>query len=175
MRHFVGAIRASIREGNYYSALLVALTLPDIAGWVDHGTSYSQERYEWWFNRYVCCPKYISTMGAARTIHCFLSGNDCFALRCSVLHQGMGDTSSQRASDALDRFVFTVPPPSGCIHCNQSDSKLQLQVDIFCEDICAGVEEWLRIIAGDEAKQSRLNQIVMIQDPRRACAFRPRM
>ena len=38
---------------------------------------------------------------------------------------------------------FVAPPSGITIHCNQSDAKLQLQVDLFCEDICLGVTEWL--------------------------------
>jgi hypothetical protein len=98
-----------------------------------------------WCTTYLT-PRYTHRIGPARTEHVFLDGRDCYALRCAVLHEGVDDVSGQRAKKALDSFLFVVPPTDGLLHCNQSDSKLQLQVDIFCRDICAGVDEWLAAV-----------------------------
>jgi hypothetical protein len=39
---------------------------------------------------------------------------------------------------------------------------LQLQVDVFCNDMCDGVATWSRDIAGDAAAQARLATLLRI-------------
>lgn len=74
-------------------------------------------------------------------------------------------TSHQRARKVLDRFQFVAPPPSGMIHCNRSGSKLQLQVDIFCRDICDGIKDWISSISeNDSERRGRLAGLAVI-DP----------
>ncbi len=68
----------------------------------------------------------------------FLSGNDCYALRCAYLHEGSDNISQQNAKEVVDKFHFIVAPKGSTIHCNMMNTKLQLQVDIFCEDTQAG-------------------------------------
>jgi hypothetical protein len=162
MEQFTDAIERSLQTSNWYAALLVALALPDIAGWVDDPTATSRARYAAWVEQFVS-PDYTREVGPARTRHKFLSGDDCYALRCSVLHEGRDETSHQWASDALDRFQFVAPLKGWTIHCNQADTKLQLQVDIFCRDICRGVQNWLLSIpVADQDRRDRLAQLVFI-------------
>lgn len=75
--------------------------------------------------------------------HVFLSGDDAYALRCAYLHEGGSDITYQKARKALHDFLFVEPPGQGSVHCNQSNSSLQLQVDKFCADICDGAQTWL--------------------------------
>ncbi len=72
-----------------------------------------------------------------------MQGEDCYALRCALLHEGTDDISEQRAQEVLENFKFVVPPDGLIVHNNQSGKALQLQVDIFCRDICASVLDWL--------------------------------
>ena len=68
--------------------------------------------------------------------------------------------------------MFIEPPRSGVIHCNQSDSKLQLQVDIFCEDICAGVEDWAtQVLAYDRTIQARMAELLVVHSARNGLSF----
>jgi hypothetical protein len=72
----------------------------------------------------------------------------------------------------LSRFVFIEPPPSGSIHCNQSNDSLQLQVDIFCSDVCLGVNEWdTGVATGNAAMQARLAELLVVRDPRGGLRF----
>jgi hypothetical protein len=150
--NFVGAIRDSVASGNWYSALALALTMPDICGRIDTPGAASQARYVPWFNRYIK-PRYEFATGASLVNHTFLSGEDCYALRCAYLHQGEFDLAGQRARQALEKFVFVEPPGGGSVmHCNQRGKLLQLQVDIFCEHVCLGVDTWLHDIAANADK-----------------------
>ena len=109
-------------------------------------------------------PRYTHAIGALRHNHIFLSGEDCYALRCAFLHEGADDVARQRARKALDSFLFIEPPLSGSIHCNQSNAKLQLQVDIFCEDLCVGVDSWARhVLTNDAAVQARMEELLVVR------------
>ena len=158
MKHLMDAVELSLRSSNWYAGLIVALSLPDIAGWVDNPTQGSKERYSFWFENFVS-PVYTHQVGGS--IHKFLSGDDCYALRCSLLHEGRVEIFHQRARDVLDRFQFVAPRPGRTVHCNQVNTKLQLQVDIFCRDICKGIATWFSSIPTSDIE--RRNRIVELE------------
>ena len=160
MNHLTDAVEQSLQSDNWYAALIVALSLPDIAGWVDHPNQGSQKRYADWFENFVS-PLYTRQVGGAE--HKFLSGDDCYALRCSMLHEGRDKTLDQKARDVLDRFQFITPRPGSMIHCNQAGNKLQLQVDVFCRDICKEIAAWVSSIpASDTDRRGRLAELAVI-------------
>lgn len=164
MNHLTDAVERSLQSSNWYAGLIVALILPDIAGWVDNPTQNSRPRYIAWFENFVS-PFYTSQVGGA--LHKFLSGDDCYALRCSLLHEGRDETSHQSASNALDRFQFIAPQSGMMIHCNQVDAKLQLQVDVFCRHICEGISEWVASIPADDTdRRGRLAELAVIDSGR---------
>lgn len=142
MNHLTSGVRTSVITENWYAALGLALALPDICGWLEAPTTGSKDRYVRWCERYLT-PRYTQVIGGSMEPHVFLHGEDCYALRCAFLHEGGDDVTQQRARRALERFRFMAPPQGGGrIHCNQSDQHLQLQIDVFCEDVCSGVEGW---------------------------------
>jgi len=99
MEYLLHDVRAALRGEAWYSglalALALALTLPDICGFVESqpGTG-SQARYVSWFDREIA-PRYLVQLRAGPEQ--FLSGRDCYALRCAFLHQGEFDVTDQRA------------------------------------------------------------------------------
>ena len=92
MRQFIQAIEISLNTQNWYSALALALTLPDICGKIDYPNLHrkSRLRYSKWFDMYVGEEYKMTIEGETIT---FLTGNDCFALRCSYLHEGSNKVS----------------------------------------------------------------------------------
>lgn len=162
MKQFIEAVEKSIENENWYGALVVALTLPDMAGWVDDPRKGSHARYTAWFEEFVL-PTYKRPVGPNHVIETFLPPGDCYALRCAILHEGRDETTDQRARDVLKRFQFVVPPKGSEIHCNLLGNKLQLQVDIFCRDMCQGAQQWLQSIPIDDRdRQNRLSQMIVI-------------
>lgn len=143
MKELIQAVEIALATRNWYGALAVALTLPDICGKIDAPTAGSRARYAQWFETYVG-HKYVSYVGVDRQRHVFLSGDDCYALRCAYLHEGSDDITLQRARDALDRFRMVVSPPGSVFHNNRVNSKLQLDVAHFCRDILSGIHQWLK-------------------------------
>jgi len=161
MKQLIDSVESSLKERNWPAALNSTLTLPDIAGKISYPITASGKRYADWFDEYVGA-KYKSEVGAGHNVHTFLSGKDCYALRCSLLHEGSSNIKEQSAKDVLDDFMFVAPPKSGSVHCNQFNQKLQLQVDIFCNDILRGLKQWIKDIDKDPVKQSNLRNLMKI-------------
>ncbi len=166
MESLVHALENSLEQKNWYASVILALTLPDICGKIEYPGEYSGARYKKWCEKYLE-PKYTHQVGPTQMgyVHKFLSGSDCHALRCALLHEGSDDITEQSARESLDRFHFTAPPESGSMHCNQKNSVLQLQVDLFAKDVIASISEWLSDIEGDIEKEKRLEELVTIYDP----------
>jgi hypothetical protein len=168
MRHFVRAVRDATSSRNWYAALGLGLALPDMCGFMETPTSGSRARYVRWFHRFVE-PLYTNAKGEV-----MLTGEDCYALRCAYLHQGDVDIMGQRARSVLERFHFVVTLPGVTIHRNQLFTTLQLQVDLFCEEICAGVESWLLEMSGTPV-QAAIDALPLIQIMEPGKTFQLRM
>jgi hypothetical protein len=101
MKNIINAIEISLQSNNLYSALILSLVLPDICAKLEGSKRCSTERYPEWFDKYL-----------GKKYEGHLSGHDCYALRCSYLHEGHGTieerdaSDKQRAKDVLDRFEF---------------------------------------------------------------------
>ncbi|MDP2816041.1 MAG: hypothetical protein Q8O19_05120 [Rectinemataceae bacterium] len=159
MERFTSAIRKSLESQNWYAALYMSITLPDICARLESDDGKTNgDRYIRWFDKYLA-DNYRHEVGSDRQLHVFLSGADCYALRCAILHEGSTDITTQRRRDVLDRFHFTVV---GC-HCNQIHSVLQLDVPAFCSDVCRAAERWEDDFRTNHPdKLNRLDQLVRV-------------
>lgn len=146
MENLLKSIENSLENKNWYSALVLSLILPDICGKIEDKNQSSTERYPVWFDKYL-----------GEKYNGFLSGHDCYALRCSFLHEGhsnideRGASEKQKEQDILNRFMFL----SRGAHCNRlnnchfGDSRydgkqvLQLSVYDFCQDFIEATRKWL--------------------------------
>ena len=165
VRQFIDAARLAIKHENWYGALALALTMPDICGRISYPklAKRSEDRYVLWFDTYLAA-QYQGGWNNEQ----FLTGGDMYALRCAFLHQGEFDVTDQKARQALERFHLTAPF-AGVMHNNRSmnmddDGKikncvLQLSVDIFCEDVCTGVEKWMADNATDTRISAEIQQL----------------
>lgn len=139
MERFTTAIREAIANQNWYAALYLSLSLPDICARLEaKNGKTNRDKFIAWFDKYLA-DRYQHQIGANLGLHVFLSGKDCYALRCAMLHEGGSDITTQQCREALDRFHFTV---SVGAHCNQINNILQLDVFTFCNDVCQSVESW---------------------------------
>ena len=163
MENILKSIEKSLDDKNWYGALILSLILPDICAKVEGSTKCSSERYLEWFEKYLGT-KYYG----------FLSGHDCYAFRCSLLHEGHGNieersaSDKQRQNDVLHRFEFIDNGP----HCNlvsnchfgdpKYDGKniLQLSVKDFCQDMIGAAKEWLN----DSAVIKDLSEMLVIHE-----------
>ena len=136
MRTLIQQAKLASESRAYYLSLFAALALPDICGAMSSADGQAnRSRYIAWFDQYVA-PKY--TVGPARTPS--LSGADCYYYRCSVLHQG----SSQHPRSAYSRILFVEPgATTNVFHNNVLNDALNIDVGLFCRDVCEGAERWL--------------------------------
>ena len=168
MKHLTDALRDNVTKENWYGALMIALTLPDICRRLEDPSKNSKAGYIAWYETWLSS-KYTSLLGPEKVPHQFLNGSDLYALRCAYLHQGEFSTTDQVAKDALHGFTFVVPPKGWTIHCNQIEQsgevKLQLQVDIFCEDIASAVDAWAESVKDEPLIQARIQLLGSIIFP----------
>ncbi|MFC3299623.1 hypothetical protein FJV46_10620 [Arthrobacter agilis] len=171
MEHLIDALEAALEQKNWYAALTMALSLPDICGKLEgEAPQTSRARYVRWCEKYLQ-PKYTAPADWDEIPHVFLSGSDCYALRCALLHEGSAEIIEQSARDALDSFEFTVTDGVDWnIHMNQTDLRLQLSIDVFCDDLAAGAERWLEDMEPNAEVQARMSRMMRITNigPRRS-------
>lgn len=150
MKRFTDAIRKSVQDENWFAALFLALCLPDICGSLETPTENVGVRYKRWFRSNLAI-KYDP----------MFSANDCYYFRCSCLHQG----SETHVNLAHERIHFIPPPGNNIVHLNKLNNVLQMQIDIFCEDIADAVDNWYESIAkNDEAIRLRIESLIKIHD-----------
>ncbi|MFC7860708.1 hypothetical protein ACFQ9D_12060 [Arthrobacter koreensis] len=164
MDHLIDSARAALKDKNWYAALTLALTFPDICASLESRSGKSNKAlYSAWVEQYLT-PKYTIHVGATERKHVFLSGGDCYALRCAYLHQGITDTTGHSAREALSSFEFSAPRVGSYIHCNQADDRLQLQVDVFTEDMCKAVELWMIAATASPIVTERMGELMLITE-----------
>lgn len=194
MDRFVASVRNSLQQQNWYGALTLALALPDMCVSVENGRKATWREYVAWFSkwvepRYTTKKMYYNEehaadpfgyrqrmqeegrideyFGKAPTFEAtivFLSGTDCYCLRCAYIHEASSDITNQRVRETISRFHIVYPVPGISLHCNRATDGdvvvLQIQVDIFCNDICDGVAEWIK----DMKKDGRdMNTVPLIE------------
>jgi hypothetical protein len=169
MKRFTDAGRKSIKDDNLYSALSIALMIPDICGSLeDPGPGKSKARYITWYTKWVL-PKFTSGIGPSRTTTVFISADDCFQLRCSLIHSGSAEIEPGKQS-ALDRFIF-FDKTSGS-HLNLFSnvlvdgvkmSFLQLRADAFSETMFAAADEWDAAVEKDAKIQAEKAKLLVIR------------
>jgi hypothetical protein len=153
MRRFTEAGRLAVKSHNWYAALSLALMIPDICGTLEEpGTRDVGERYRKWCGGWFV-PQYKSINEGRETI--LLSAQDCYQLRCSLIHSG-SDIINPKRRDTIDRVKF-VDPTNGS-HLAKMDGVLHLRADRFSEEMYLAAEKW------DDAK--RENKEVQSQKER---------
>jgi hypothetical protein len=81
LEHLQTEIRAALARESWTLALMGSITIPDTCGVLRDPDIGVGERYERWFDNYVAVS--FDTGNPATS----LSGQDCYQLRCSLLHE----------------------------------------------------------------------------------------
>ncbi len=158
MRDLISALQKAIDTENWYAALFVALAIPDICSSLESPVERPSVRYPRWFDNHK---------GGEYRSH--LTGKDCYALRCSYLHNGSSVTEHQRIKEVVDKFSFS---PSGSHLCSFGDVKVgscddgksicHLSVKVFSEDMITYAEKWLEGSGSEQEIQRRINDMLKI-------------
>lgn len=177
MKHLTESITKSIETNNWYSAIAVALTIPDICSKINDGTKTNRKKYAKWFDDYVgenyktnysqnqleMVRKYSTEQDYQNLLKgTLLSGNDCYALRCAYLHEGTGKIITQRAREILDEIKFVEPNDQMNMNGSIINNKLVLHIDEFCYHILLGIEKWNSQL--NDVQTERLNSFLKVKD-----------
>lgn len=100
-------IDIALKAGAYYAALALALTLPDICAQVEYKKRHTgNEDYIGWLKGNNVLARFESCFPeVARATFC---AEDCYALRCRVLHNGDLNLSESKRSE-IDAFELALP------------------------------------------------------------------
>ncbi len=176
MKHLTDSIEFSLQTKNWYSAIAVSLTLPDICSKISYNEKSNGKKYADWFDKYIehfyrtnysqnqleMAKKYGASNYAGMVKGTKLSGHDCYALRCAYLHEGLGEITTQRAREILDEIKFLEPNYQLNMHGSIVNNKLILHIDEFCGHILQGVEKWKKDV--NEEQSDRLNSFLKVKD-----------
>lgn len=142
-------IEKALNAKLYYLGLVMVLTLPDICTALESPKGEtSKKQYMKWYDENVAA-KYPN-----------LTANDCYSLRCGVVHQGRcGHPNMQYA-----RVLFTVPndQKSG-FHNNILNGALNLDAMIFCKDMMNRVRHWFSRVQTNQSVKVNLAHLVQFR------------
>ena len=141
----ISDIEQALSHKLHYLALMVAVTLPDICAALETKTGASDGGlYRKWYKKHL-----KQKMG-------YLSPNDCYSLRCGVLHQGRMGVANQDFA----RVIFTIPEtPVRMKSCIANDAMIY-DVEFFCTDIIQAVREWFATAKDDPHVKANLANLV---------------
>lgn len=174
MDSVVSEVRCCLESGNYRAALVLALTIPDICGLVEHPEcrKKSKKRYVAWFNDHILvnyAKKFTPEGGVSKP---YFDGDMCYSLRCKFLHEGNNriDVSSINVSggkscrfdfrlivggsDSYGRAIYNVP---GCG--TVVVKRVTLSVTDLYEALCSGAENFCKTRNKDDFINHQLNYV----------------
>lgn len=160
LQQMIDAVSQAIEYQNWYAALFICLSLPDICSSMDEKFSQSTQkgRYSAWFDRYIPVTFKIAPTN--------FTGEDCYYFRCQLLHKGVGHQEYPRGVDV----VFVAPPDEQhmiSLHMNRIGNTQQMRVDLFCHGILEAVCKWAneRSPESQEVREG-LNTLLRVYGPR---------
>lgn len=168
MKRFTDAGREAIKQDNYYSALSLALMIPDICGSLeDPGPGKSKARYTKWYTQWALSKFSATLPGQAPTV--YVTADDCFQLRCSLIHSGSAEIEQNKGS-ALDHFVFCdkhfgahlVRMSGNTVNGVLQPAVLQLKADEFSDAMFDAADEWDLAMVGNFKVQSEKRKLLVI-------------
>jgi hypothetical protein len=137
----ISNIEEALEQKLYYPAFMSALCLPDICGYISDPENLSvRNRYIAWFEKYM-----------SDSYQDYMSGEEAYALRCVVLHNGELSTkqySIRSKKILLDKFeVFENGIHLLRLENNKVDGLVlpnivRLNSTNYCKDIISAVKAW---------------------------------
>ncbi len=103
---YVNDIKKALSNGCCFSALSLALTLPDICGMAEFPNKQVAERYIGWYDKYIS--DYMKKEEPASQ-NPYLSGEMVYNLRNTYLHQGSPNVVTSKVKEEInqvDKFVL---------------------------------------------------------------------
>lgn len=140
MDHLFREIKKSLSDDNFYGALFMCLTVPDICLSVKKGKHFGID-YEKWFDDNI-----------PASYNKFMSGKDCYAFRCAILHEGTNSILKQSKRDIIDKFEILSKKESPHLIYMEGNTyngviqptKLALNLHTFCNDLIDSADKFIK-------------------------------
>jgi len=133
MREYLDQVKRVAETDLYYLTLEAALVIPDMCSGLEAVDGKTNRMlYQEWFDRHVA-HKYVAASGPS------FSGEDCYGLRCAMLHQGRLEPHK----GTYKRVLFIEPHGGMTLHNNVISDALNIDVTQFARDMVEGAEHWL--------------------------------
>ena len=150
MENLLKSIALSLKTKNWPAAIFMTLSIPDICAALesDNGKT-SKKKYIKWFDKYLA-ETYKKRIGARKKEHTFLTGNDMYAFRCSMLHEFSDDTKSQDSKDKIGKFRMTISSGHLNYNCDVTPEEiidgdeLHINIPCFCIEVCDAAKKWMQ-------------------------------
>lgn len=165
MQQYLDSIKASLAIRNYFGAITIALILPDICASVDSDDNKtSGEKYCIWFNKYLA-EKFTELFKDDNQSHIIFGPNECYATRCSFLHQGTHIIQHQyqtlkfakhRTVGAVSFMSLETDPHLSRKNYLRTSDILFIDSNFFCEAMISAVESWMDDIKVEKYKLEKL-------------------
>lgn len=157
----VEEIERAVANKMYQSALTLTLTLPDICGKAEFPSAKVRIRYQAWFDKYVTplyMPKHFVSLESHDTR--IMTGDVCYALRCSYLHSGNDDIGNKGKEAILSnddknhiityKLILTIDEDDNDgIECNTDNSTqereyiVRINIPKMCCKICEATRAYI--------------------------------
>jgi hypothetical protein len=163
LQRFLEEIKTALDTKLYYLAIATTLSVPDVCSCLECSPNAiwtTPEKYKAWFD--------------ANLAHRFsnLTSDDCYRLRCGVLHKG----NFGRPDSRSDRVIFMAPNPSfrmttdivvtiapGVSFGDVTGKVLQIEAVWFCQQFIDAVREWAVAKINDPNVQTNVPNLVRLR------------
>lgn len=129
----LGEIEHALNVRLYYLALISTLSLIDICAALESENGRSDKHaYIAWYDRHLSAQ------------YSWLTGQDCYGIRCGMLHQGVMDQSVRNMPRSRwDRIGFLLPDGNGNEFRQLAANNYYFTgLSEFCRDVSARVRTW---------------------------------
>jgi hypothetical protein len=138
MEPILAEIEKALDAGLYYLAVMLAVAIPDICGALESKDGRSGPvQYKAWYDAHLANRIYD------------LTADDCYSLRCGVVHQGKFGLAGAQ----YDRAIFLLPQSKNKMVACQIGDAYVYSVEHFCKEVIVAVRTWFA------AKQNDANVI----------------
>lgn len=128
LEYLIDEIHRALKARLFYAAVMLALAVPGICATLEMPDGWSgRDEYKDWFRRHLADK--LTTMTA----------DDCYMLRCGVVHTGRSDIRSRGGLPIM--FTFPMDGWETMDGCNMVGA-LQFDAEIFCSKVISAVREW---------------------------------
>ncbi len=151
METILQEIGRALRGKSYYVGIMLALSIPDICSALESEDGRTHPtKYKDWYNWHL-----------AKKIG--LSDDDCYSLRCGVLHQGRSQLA--RKGNSYGRVLFVLPNPMmiSVHNCVMNDA-LVFDAYKFCMDVTAAAQDWFKSAKSDKNVQKNLEHLLQYRE-----------